>query len=263
MSIAAWTIGGKNFGRAFGRKVMLFATFSLVLAFTGETAWSCAPIPAPVGDIDAVDYRQGPGGSFDAALRARNDAVMEPVRTYVRLVSTAADRFLADSEPAAAACALSDLRQWAQAKALLGAMANVQAERERAALVSGLAFAYLKTRIKAAEPDRALIDAWFDELAKAIEAGFGDNARPGHRSLELAGLATLVVGAAIDNRDHWGFGAKAYEQALGAIDADGVLTTAMGGGERALFDQNFALGALVMMAELAARQSGEDWDLAA
>jgi poly(beta-D-mannuronate) lyase len=216
-------------------------------------------MPAPVSDINAVDYRQGAGGVYDPALRSRNDAAMEPMRVFVRIVSTAADRYLADGEPAAASCALGGLQQWAQARALLGKAANIQAERERAALTSGLAFAYLKTRDKASGSDRTVIDQWLDALADQIELGFGDRAPPGRRSIELAGLASLAVGAAVGDRNHWRFGAQAYDQSVSSIDADGLLTTAMSGGDRELFDQNIALGSLVMMAELAAKQGAGDW----
>ena len=91
------------------------------------------------------------------------------------------------------------------------------------------------------------------------ESSFGDPARPANRRLALVALATVAVGAATRNGDHWRFGEEAYDQSLAAITPEGVLEIEMRGGERALFDQDFALGALVMTAELAANQAGEDW----
>lgn len=257
MSGSAIAIGSLITGRRRGRLFVASAFLVLGFAGIGQDAWGCAAIPNPVRDIDAVDYRQG--GGIDEGLRTRNDAAMDTIRTYARLVSTAADRFLADGAASAALCTVMDLQQWAQAKALLGAVANVQAERERAAILGGLAFAYLKTKDTATPADKAVIDGWLDALARGIESGFGDKAKPGRRSLELAGLATLAVGAAIGNQDHWRFGKEAYETSLAAIDPDGVLETVTTGEERVLFDQNVALGSLVMMAELAAKQTGEDW----
>ncbi len=259
MSGKASATGGVKFGRRRGWIAVASLSACLVCGLMAPAAIACAVIPAPIRDIDAVDYRDKAGIGIDAGLRARNDAAMEPARTFLRLVSAAADHFVADEKASAAMCTLTGLRQWAEAQALLGSVPNMQAERERAALLGGFAFAYLKTKGEASAADRAVIDAWLDQLAAGVESGFGDQARPGIRSLELAGLAAMAVGAATGDRDHWRFGEKAYEQSLGAIDKDGVLTTAMGGGERALFDQDFALGALVMMAELAAKQSGEDW----
>jgi poly(beta-D-mannuronate) lyase len=244
-------------GRRGGRLVVASVIFALAFAGLLRDAWGCASIPAPAKNIDAVDYRRG--GGIDEALRARNDTAMDTIRTYARLVSMAADRYFADGATSAALCTVSDLQQWAQAKALLGTIPNVQAERERAAIVGGLAFAYLKTKGNAEPADRAVIEAWLDALASGIESGFGDKAQPGRRSLELAGFAALAVGAAIGNQDHWRFGREAYETSLAAIDPDGVLETVTTGEERLLFDQNIALGSLVMMAELAARQTGEDW----
>jgi poly(beta-D-mannuronate) lyase len=222
-------------------------------------ALGCPAFPAPISDINAVEFRSDIGGAIDPGLRDRNNAAMEPLRIFARMVSGAADRFVADADTPAGMCALAGLRQWAQARALLGVMANTQAERERATLLSGLTFAYLKTKSLASGDDHRLVEAWLDDLAKSIEAGFGDPARPRPRGFELAALAALAVGAATGDRQHWQFGENAYDQALASIDQDGLLSTAMTGGERVLYDQNIALGALVIMAELAARQSGEDW----
>jgi poly(beta-D-mannuronate) lyase len=240
----------------YGRRIAAFLTVAF-LSVAAERAMGCPTFPAPISDINAFEFRTDIGGAVDPVLRERNNAVMEPLRTYARFVSSAADRFVADADIPAGMCALSGLRQWAQASALLGVMANAQAERERATLVSGLAFAYLKTKGLASDDDKKLIEAWLVDLAKSVETGFAGPARP--RSVELAGLAALAVGAATGDREHWQFGESVYDQALAAIDNDGLLSTAMMGGERVLFDQNIALGALVMMAELAARQLGQNW----
>jgi poly(beta-D-mannuronate) lyase len=213
-----------------------------------------------VRDIDAVEYHTGADGmSNDAALKARNDAALEPVRTFVRLVSANADRFVADEKIPTAVCTLTSLRQWAEGGALLGSVTNMQAERERAGLLSGIGFAYLKTKDQASPWDRAAIEPWLDKLAAGVEAAFGNPARPANRALALAGLATMVAGAATGNRDHRRFAEAAYDRSLAAIDPHGVLGVEMGGAERALFDQDFALGALVMTAEVAAKQWREDW----
>jgi poly(beta-D-mannuronate) lyase len=252
--------GGASAGRLGSRAAgVLFAAAWSALALT-HGAIACTAVPDPVRDINAVDYHTGPGGmSVDAVLRSRNDTAMEPERTFVRVVSQNADHYVADNKTAAAACALSALRDWANGGALLGVMANAQADRERAGLTSGIAFAYLKSKSAASAEDQQAIEAWLDKLAGGIEAAFGDPARPANRSLALAGLATMAIGAAIDNRERLRFGEAAYEQSVAAIDQEGVLEVEMGGGERALFDQDFALGNLVMTAELAAKLSGEDW----
>jgi poly(beta-D-mannuronate) lyase len=251
-----------RFGRVRGRRpIALWTCAILALGLAQAHAGTvCATSPGLIRDLDAVDYHTGPGGVLiDPALRSRNDAAMEPARTFVRLVSASADHFVAEDKAPAAVCALASLRRWAEGEALLGAMANLQAERERAGLLSGLAFAYLKTKDQASPSDRVAIEPWLDKLAGGVEAGFGDPARPANRRLALAGLATAAVGAATGNRNHWRFGEEAYDQSLAAISPNGVLEIEMMGAERALFDQDFALGALAMTAELAAKQAGEDW----
>lgn len=256
----AFAARGVCLGRRRGPVAVAILTSAVLGALIAQPALACTSIPAPIRDIGAVDYHMGASGLvIDPVLRARNDTAMEPLRTFARLVSAAADRFVADGKEVAAMCTLAELRQWAEGGAALGVMANGQAWRERAAFSSAVAFAYLKTKGGASTADRAAIDPWLDRLAAGVEASFNDQDPLAIRNRELAGLAAMAVGAATGNRDHWRFGEAAYDQLLAGIDRDGVLTAEMAGGERALFDQHYALGALVMMAELAAKQSGEDW----
>ena len=249
-------------GRANGRTIIAALAWLALAAAPAPTLADppCLSLPAPIRDLDAIDYHAGTDGALiDPALRMKNDAAMEPARTFVRLVSASADHFTADGKAAAGLCTIGGLRLWAEGGALLGTMSNSQAQRERTGLLSGLAFAYLKTRDVASSTDRSAIEPWLDKLARGVEASFGDPGRPANRRLALAALATVAVGAAIDNDDHWRFGEEAYDQSLEAINANGVLEIEMLGGERALFDQDFALGSLVMSAELAAREKGKDW----
>lgn len=141
---------------------------------------SCPSVPAPIRDIDAVDYHVGDAGVLiDPALRSQNDAALEPARTFVRLVSASADHFVAEGKSPAGLCALANLRLWAEGEALLGTMANMQAERERAGLLSGLAFAYLKTKDLASSSDRAMIEPWLDRLARGVEFELPRSRAPG------------------------------------------------------------------------------------
>jgi poly(beta-D-mannuronate) lyase len=254
--------GKVRFGCANGRTTITVLAYLALAAMPMPTRADppCASLPLPIRDLDAVDYHTGNAGELiDPALRTKNNAAMEPARTFVRLVSASADHFVAEGKAAAGLCTIAGLRLWAEGAALLGTMSNSQAERERIGLLSGLGFAYLKTRELASTADRSAIELWLDKLARGVEASFSDPARPANRRLALVSLATVAVGAAIDSRDHWRFGEEAYDQSLAAINSEGVLEIDMKGEERALFDQDFALGGLVMAAELAARQRGEDW----
>lgn len=254
--------GEAIFDRAIGRvAIATLACIALAAALTPARAGGpCAALPPPIRDLAAIDFHTSADGALiDPSLRAKNDAAMEPARIFMRLVSASADHFIAEEKASAGLCALAGLRAWAESEALLGTMSNAQAERERTGLLSGFAFAYLKTRDLASSADRAAIEPWLDKLARAVEASFGDSARPANRRLALVSLATVAVGAAIGERQHWRFGEEAYDQSLAAINSQGVLDIEMKAGERALFDQDLAVGGLVMVAELAAKQAGEDW----
>jgi len=105
-----------------------------------------------------------------------------------------------------------------------------------------------------AEQD-ARIQRWLRIVAGRVREYFDAQAgRPGsdawNNHMYWAGLAVAMEGVAGNDRDAFRWGMSAYRMGIDAVQADGSLKAEMGRGKMALHYQLYALGPLVMLAEL-------------
>jgi len=126
-------------------------------------------------------------------------------------------------------------------------------------LLSGTAIPYLKVRDShAGTPDQdAAIQSWLRQLAGRVRdyfdmkrARLGSDAWNNH--IYWAGLAIAAQGIACDNVNAFLWGIETYRMGVDAIQPDGSLTAEMSRAGMAEHYQLYALGPLVMLAELAA-----------
>jgi poly(beta-D-mannuronate) lyase len=171
--------------------------------------------------------------------------------------TSAADAWLSKGSRAAAACVYSLLASAAKADAWADKMPNNNSIYMQNWLLSGTAIAYLKVRNSGAgtaEQD-AQIQKWFGLLAVQVREYF-DNGRkhPGsdawNNHMYWAGLSVAAEGIATSDAEAFLWGLATYEMGVHAIKPDGSLDAEMGRGQRALHYQLYALGPLIMLAEL-------------
>ena len=170
----------------------------------------------------------------------------------------AADAWLAKGSPAAAACVYSLLAAAAGADAWADKMPNNNGVYMQNWLLSGAGIAYLKVRSSGAgtaERD-AQIQKWFRQLAARVRDYFdGGRQRPGsdafNNHMYWAGLSVAVAGIAAGDAKDFKWGLAAYRMGVDAIQPDGSLDAEMARRSMALHYQLYALGALIMIAELA------------
>ncbi len=215
-------------------------------------------------DVEGVSFYVDPARSVaDPELERRNREALEPLRAFVRAVVGLADAWITSetggsSDPALADAALAGaaidaLARWAEAGALLGAV-NHQGAYEREWSLGSLALAYLKVRQAPASLDsRKAIQAWFRAIAARVEP---DYERPGLKSSAnnhayFAGMALAAVGIASDDRRLLDWGIARARIGIAQIDAVGCLPLERARGRLALHYHVFALGPLVMLAEMA------------
>ena len=169
----------------------------------------------------------------------------------------AADAWLSKGSRAAAACVYSLLSAAAKADAWDDKMPDNNGVYMQNWMLSGTALAYLKIRKSGAgtaEQD-VQIQQWFQKLAARVREYF-DNGRkqPGtdawNNHMYWAGLAVASAGIADNDADAFLWGLSTYEMGIHAIQPDGSLDAEMGRGQKALHYQLYALGPLVMLAEL-------------
>jgi hypothetical protein len=124
-------------------------------------------------------------------------------------------------------------------------------------MLSGTAVAYLRVRgSQLGTPGQdARIQKWFHLVATRVREYFDVQfGRPGsdawNNHMYWAGLAVAAQGIADNDMDALIWGVATYRMGIDAIQPDGSLTAEMGRGQRALHYQLYALGPLVMLAEL-------------
>jgi poly(beta-D-mannuronate) lyase len=216
---------------------------------------------APVVDVEGVSFYVDDARSIaDPELERRNREALAPLRSFVRAVVGLADAWatsaqfdLAMADPALAGAAIEALARWAEAGALLGAV-NHQGAYERKWSLGSLALAYLKVRQARVSPDsRNSIQAWLRAIAARVEP---DYERPGLKSSAnnhayFAGMALAAVGIASDDRRLFDWGIARARIGIAQIDGAGCLPLERARGRLALHYHVFALGPLVMLAEMA------------
>lgn len=191
-------------------------------------------------------------------LAAFNAAAEGP--THLGQYSTgAADTWLSTGGRAAAACVYSLLDAAAKAEAWTGKMPSFQGVYLQNWLLSGAAIAYLKVRNSGeGTPDQgADIQKWFRKLATRVREYFDlQRTRPGsdawNNHMYWAGLAVAAQGIADDDVDAFLWGVATYHMGVDAIQPDGSLTAEMNRAAMAEHYHLYALGPLVMLAELGA-----------
>ncbi len=213
-------------------------------------------------DLDLPSYYVDARKSVvDVQALAAKRAAVAPLRAFVDTVARLSDNAAGGPErlrQRSADCALDWLRQWADAGAYLGAMANKQAEAQRRWDLTGLALAYIKVRRFASPAQRRSIAPWLRRIADHDRVLFSDAGRLRNNHWYWLGLGHGAVAIATRSARHWDMARQVMRDAAKDIAADGLLALELKRGKRALHYHTFAAQALVVAADLAATK-GEDW----
>jgi poly(beta-D-mannuronate) lyase len=176
-----------------------------------------------------------------------------------QFAALAADAFLYKGNRAAAACVYSLLNAAAEARAWAGKMPSFQGVYVQNWMLSAVAVSYLKVRESGTgTPQQEVrIQKWFRALSGRIEDYFGRGLKRGdsdarNNHLYWAGLAIAAASIAGNRRKDFGAGILTYRIGLSAIQPDGSLVAEMNRGQMALHYHLYALGPLIILAELGA-----------
>jgi poly(beta-D-mannuronate) lyase len=225
-----------------------------------DAPYSCPAPPAFSKTLDIPGYYTDKQASIidPQKLAAFNAASAQPTHLGQYAVS-AADAWRTKGSRAAAACVYSLLDAAAKADAWTNKMPQITGVYLQNWTLSGTAIAYLKVRDShAGTPDEdAEIQKWFVRLAARVRAYFEmQRTRPGsdayNNHMYWAGLAVAAQGIACDDPLAFLWGIETYRMGVDAIQPDGSLTAEMNRAAMAEHYQLYALGPLVMLAELAA-----------
>jgi len=223
---------------------------------------ACPPPPPGQPDIRAMGYYSDKASSvIDPQLKDANRQATAPLDRYAADVARMSDDYLRSGDAAAAQCTLAWLAGWANDRAMLGEMIRVNNDQSfylRQWMLDAVALAYLKVQDQAGPAQRAAIEPWLKQLARANLAYWDSPKHKRNNHYYWTGLGVLATGLATHDEDLWRAGHDAFQSGVDAIQADGSLPMEMARRQRALHYHDYALAPLVMMAELA-RLHGEDW----
>lgn len=223
-----------------------------------DAPYTCPAPPAFAKTLDLSPYYTDKRASvIDPQKLASFQHASEAPTHLGQFASAAADAYLAKGGRDAALCVYSLLDTAAKAEAWTGRMPGFSGVYIQNWELSGAAISYLKVRRSGAgtsEQD-ARIQHWFRLLAARVRDFFDAEVRrmgPANENNHLywAGLAVAAAGIADNDRGDFHWGMVAYQMGLESIQPDGSLVAEMNRGRMALHYHLYALGPLVMLAEL-------------
>ena len=246
----------------------LLAT-AAVATLPASLAAACSAPPPAVTNLSLERfYTDAKGSRVDHAIRKANDLTTKPVTDFLRATTAMADNALRSRDPVRASehatCALTWMQNWAEGRALTGAMTapggelSKQGEHHRKWTLAGLALTYLKLKPFTTAGHRAAIEPWLKAMADDARALFDDAGVKRNNHWYWLGLGTGAVGLATGSEPHWKTAAAIFQDAMGDVSPDGTLPMELARGSQALSYHAFAVTPLVVLAELAASR-GEDW----
>ena len=225
---------------------------AVAAAIAGHSCVNSSPLTPPPGPMQIPHhYMHGSNGPI-------NPAEGEATRLYNAFesrVTAGANQWLATGSEAEAQCALAQLDQWAQARAMLDydpkawSQSWFQVEWTLSSL--GIANSVLvnDTRLDRAQQQR--VNLWLRDVAHKMMSADKPNGNNHHY---WRGLAAVGVGVSTGDNGLFAQGVQAYKEGIAEIDERGAFPQEMARHENAIHYQGFALEPLVLLAEFAARQ---------
>jgi poly(beta-D-mannuronate) lyase len=238
--------------------VRLRAPWDGVMIVPTDAQYNCPEPPTFSRTLDVQGYYTDKKYSVtDTEKEAAFQKNVEGPTHLGQFAGLAADAWQSKGSRAAAACVYSLLTDAAKADAWDDKMPTNSGVYMQNWMLSGTALAYLKVRNSGAgTPEQdAQIQQWFGKLATRVREYFDSGRkRPGsdawNNHMYWAGLAVASAGIADNDVDGFHWGLATYEMGIHAIQPDGSLDAEMGRGQKALHYQLYALGPLVILAEL-------------
>jgi poly(beta-D-mannuronate) lyase len=223
-----------------------------------DVAYTCPAAPAFAKALEVGSYYKDAHMSvIDPEKQAAFQAASDAPTKLAQAVSKAADMYRAQGSRTAAACAYSLLEAAAKAGAWSGRMPTFQGTYVQNWTLSGVAISYLKVRqsgLGTQEQDAA-IQRWFGAMAAQVRAYFdagtlNPRSDAWNNHIYWAGLAVAAEGIADNDAKAFRWGVDMYKRGVDSIQPDGSLVAEMYRAQMALHYHLYALGPLILLAEL-------------
>jgi poly(beta-D-mannuronate) lyase len=223
-----------------------------------DAPYNCPATPPLARTIEiGTYYIDAKASVIDPQKKAAFDKASEAPTRLEQLATLAADAYQSNGSSPAATCTYTLLAAAAKADAWAGKMPSFSGVYVQNWLLSGVGVAYLKVRHSGTgttQQDMA-IQRWLNHLSDRVREYFDDSLQytgsDGYNNhIYWAGLAVAAAGIATNDRVEFNWGIAAYRQGLQAIQPDGTLRAELARGQMALHYHLYALGPLIMLAEM-------------
>lgn len=226
---------------------------------------ACAAVPAPMtGTLEFTSRYRGDTrerDTIDPEADAEYRAATADLREFEKQVVSLSDDFLESGDATAARCGLAALERWASARAMQEPAENHTGRAVRKWGLASFASAYLKLKPAAPRRQQRRIETWLARLADLVVAEWSDRPdRLVNNHDYWAAWAVGVTAAALDDVELLNWSNDRFLAALARIDDDGLLPNELRRRTRAVQYLNYALGPLVMLAELLERNDRLAWE---
>lgn len=223
-----------------------------------DAPYTCPETPKFAKTLNVEGYYTDSHYSvIDPAKKAAYEKADQELVHLGQYAGAAADAYLNKGSKGAAACVYTLLDAAAKADAWAGDMPRGQGVYDQNWMLSGTAIPYLKVRNSGAgTPEQdAEIQKWFRHVATQVRDYFDEkhqrpNSDAWNNHMYWAGLSIAAQGIADNDKGAFKWGMAAYHQGVEAIEPDGSLKAEMNRESMALHYQLYALGPLIMLAEL-------------
>lgn len=223
-----------------------------------NAAYNCPGAPPFSKSLEIESYYIDSHASIpDAQKLAAFQKASEGPTHLSQFAALAADAYLDKGNRAAATCVYTLLDAAAKAHAWAGKMPSFSGVYEQNWLLSAAAISFLKVRDSGAgtPAQGARIRKWFNVLTGRVEDYFGRGLKRGdsdahNNHLYWAGLAIAAASIASNRHKDFEAGILTYRLGISAIQPDGSLVAEIDRAQMALHYHLYALGALIMLAEL-------------
>lgn len=225
--------------------------------------FACPVPPPPVRDlvIEAI-YVPGEWNTVVPERAARRRAATKPLHDYLRQLTTMSNRAMqlrGAARAPVAACVLRWMESWARSGALLGNVSwpDGHYERKWSLVTLGMAYLQLHAGEAFAPAPPPAVAQWLRNMAAPLPEQYPDTAARRNNHFYWAGLASIVVGTVLNDRELYGWGAQRIVDGLAAVDGEGHLPLELERGELALHYHAFSASPLVLAAAFMTA-NGED-----
>jgi poly(beta-D-mannuronate) lyase len=223
-----------------------------------DVAYSCPLPPVFAKTLEIGSYYTDVHMSvIDPVKQAAFQAASDAPTKLAQSVSKAADAYRADGSRAAAICVYSLLDSAAKAGAWSGEMPTFQGTYVQNWTLSAVAISYLKVRQSGlgTKSQDAVIRRWFGSMSAQVRAYFDAGAAnprsdAWNNHIYWAGLAVAAAGIADSDGIAFRWGLDTYKRGVDSIQPDGSLLAEMYRAQMALHYHLYALGPLILLAEL-------------